>query len=391
MRDLQRAGARVRVVTTAAASELVRPALFEALSGERVGTGLWCDWGSEEESGDYARFPHLDFARGIDAVVVAPATANTLAKAAAGIADDLLTTTLAAVDPASVPVLYVPTMNATMWDHPACRANRARLREYGASVLTPDEGPLACGEVGVGRWPGNDAIVTALDRLVNGRGRLAGRRVVVTAGPTRSGIDPARVLTNRSSGKMGFALARAAWREGAEVTLVHGPVTLEPPPFVEAVAVETTEAMGRAVLDALPGAAQLWMAAAPADFRPAEESPTKLKKDEWDGRLALERTEDVLARAVLERDPGTTIVGFAVETGDVEARAKVKLAAKGCDYLVVNDPTEEGAAFGHDTNRVFVIGADGSRGDFELQSKRTLAERLLDWVLERGETAGVGA
>lgn len=389
MRDLQRAGARVRPVLTASAAELVRPALFEALSGERVGTGLWGDWGSEEESGDYARFPHLDFARGIDAVVVAPATANTLAKAAAGIADDLLTTTLAAVDPAAVPVLYVPTMNATMWSHPACRANRETLRSYGASIVTPDEGPLACGESGVGRWPGNDAIVTALDRLVNGRGRLAGKRVVVTAGPTRSGIDPARVVTNRSSGRMGFALARAAWREGAGVTLIHGPVEIEPPPYVATVAVETTAELADAVLEALPGAAQLWMAAAPADWRPSEESPTKLKKGEWDGRLDLVRTEDVLSRALVERDPGTVIVGFAVETGDVEARAKEKLASKGCDFLVVNDPTMEGAGFGHDTNRVFLLGADGSRADFELQSKRALADRLVDRVLERGRAAEV--
>ncbi len=388
MRDLQRAGARVRVVLTASAAELVRPALFEALSGERVGTGLWGAWdAAEEDPGDYARFPHLDFARGIDAVVIAPATANTLAKAAAGIADDLLTTTLAAVDPSSTPVLFVPTMNATMYGHPACRANRETLRERGCSVLTPDEGPLACGETGVGRWPGNEAIVTALERVMNGGGRLDGQRVVVTAGPTRSPIDPARVLTNRSSGKMGFALARAAWREGAEVTLIHGPVSIEPPPFVDAVEVGTTAELGRAVADALPGAAQLWMAAAPADFRPAEESATKLKKGEWDGRLELERTEDVLSRAVIERDSGTTIVGFAVETDDVEARAREKLESKGCDFLVVNDPTEEGAGFEHDTNRVFVLGADGSRTEFETMSKRALAHELVEWVLERRRSA----
>ncbi|MBW3660068.1 MAG: bifunctional phosphopantothenoylcysteine decarboxylase/phosphopantothenate--cysteine ligase CoaBC [Gemmatimonadetes bacterium] len=388
MRDLQRAGARVRVVLTSAASELVRPALFEALSGERVGTGLWGDWGTAEPGGtgsEYARFPHLDFARGIDAVVVAPATANTLGKAVAGIADDLLTTTLAAVEPSRTPVLFVPTMNATMYDHPACRANRSTLRERGAFILTPDEGPLACGETGVGRWPGNAAILAALDRLVNGRGRLSGRRVVVTAGPTEAAIDPARVLTNRSSGKMGYALAGAAWREGAEVTLIHGPTRLEAPPFVRTVSVRTTAELSEVVAEALPGAAQLWMAAAPADFGPDRENPTKLKKDEWDGRLALERSEDVLARAVVERDASTVIVGFAVETDDVEAKAAEKLVSKGCDFLVVNDPTEAGAGFGHDTNRVFAIGADGSRRDFELMSKRSLAHELVDWVLDRRE------
>lgn len=387
MRDLQRAGARVRVVLTGSAAELVRPALFEALSGERVGTGLWGAWEASGEADDYARFPHLDFARGVDAVVVAPATANTLAKAAAGIADDLLTTTLAAVDPSRTPVLFVPTMNATMYDHPACRANRATLRERGCSVLTPDEGPLACGETGVGRWPGNEPIVTALDRVVNGAGRLAGERVVVTAGPTASAIDPARVLTNRSSGKMGFALARAAWREGAEVTLIHGPTTIEPPPFVDTVEVRTTADLAGAVAEALPGAAQLWMAAAPADFRPAEESATKIKKDEWNGRLELERTEDVLARAVVEREEGTTIVGFAVETDDVEARARAKLESKGCDFLVVNDPTRDGAGFEHDTNRVLVLGADGSRKEFGTMSKRALGHELVDWVMERRESA----
>lgn len=397
MRDLQREGARVRVVMTASAAELVRPALFEALSDERVGTGLWGEWEEAgEEAGDYARFPHLDFARGVDAVVVAPATANTLAKAAAGIADDLLTTTLAAVNPSSTPVLFVPTMNATMYDHPACRTNRSTLRERGCAMVTPDEGPLACGETGVGRWPGNDAIVTALDRVVNGSRRLEGERVVVTAGPTESPIDPARVLTNRSSGKMGFAVARAAWREGAEVTLIHGPASIEPPPFVRAVGVRTTADLAEAVAEALPGAAQLWMAAAPADFRPAEASPTKLKKAEWDGRLALESTEDVLARSVAEREPGTTIIGFAVETGDaekdVEARAKEKLASKGCDFLVVNDPTEEGAGFGHDTNRVFALGPGGSRKEFQRMPKRALAHELVDWVLEgRTSVAEVGA
>lgn len=386
MRDLRRAGARVRVVLTASAAELVRPALFEALSGERVGTSLWSGWPEGGEPGDYDRFPHLDFARGVDALVVAPATANTLAKAAAGLADDLLSTTLAAVDPAAVPVLFVPSMNSTMWNHPAARANRATLRERGCWIVTPDEGPLACGESGIGRWPGNDAVLTALDRLVNGAGRLAGRRVVVTAGPTRAAIDPARILTSRSSGKMGFALARAAWREGADVTLIHGPVSLDVPPFVEAVAVTTTEEMGEAVRAALPGAAHLWMAAAVGDWRAVETATRKLKKDEWDGVLELERTEDVLARAAVERDAETTLVGFAVETDDVEARARRKLDAKGCDFLVVNDPTEAGAGFEVDTNRVIVLGRDGSKREFETMDKRSLAHALMAHVLDRRAT-----
>lgn len=391
MRDLQREGARVRPVLTRSAAELVRPALFEALSGERAGSALWSDW-PEHGPGDepYGRFPHLDFARGIDAIVVAPATANTMAKAAAGIADDLLSTTLLAVDPLETATLFVPSMNATMWHHPATADNRATIRKRGAWVLTPDEGPLACGEFGTGRWPGNAAIVDALDRLVNGRGILAGRRVVVTAGRTESDIDPARVVSSRSTGKMGFALARAAWRESADVTLIHGPTALDPPPFVDTVEIRTPEEMADAVRAAIPGADQLWMAAAVGDWRPARPSPTKLSKEEWDGILELERTEDVLARAAAEREEGLVLVGFAVETGDLERKASEKLEAKGCDWIVANDPTEEGAGFGTDTNRVVVLGRDGSRQPFDTMTKDALAAELVEHVTGRGRPAAAG-
>ena len=391
MRDLQRAGARVRVVLTRSAAELVRPALFEALSGERVGVELWTDWPpAEEREGDYARFPHLDFARGIDAIVVAPATANILGKAAAGLADDLLSTTLVAVDPAETPVVFVPSMNATMYENPAVRANRALLRDRGYALLAPGEGALACGEVGIGRWPGNEFILAALDRLLNGRGRLAGRRVVVTAGPTQVDIDPVRILTNRSSGRMGFAVAEACWREGADVVVVHGPTSVGPPPFVRAVTVRTPEEMSVAVRAELDGSDQLWMAAAVSDWRPVEVAERKLKKSEWDGVLRMEPTEDILARAAVERAPGTTLIGFAIETDDVDESAAEKLRAKGCDWLVVNNPREEGAGFEHETNRVFVLGRDGSRTEFDLLSKRELARRLVDLVLDRA-AAGAAA
>lgn len=387
MRDLQRAGARVRVVLTRSSAELVRPALFEALSGERAGVELWGDWPEGEEAGIYGRFPHLDYARGIDALIVAPATANVIGKAAAGLADDLLSTTLVSVDPETTPVVFVPSMNASMYEHPAVRANRALLRERGYALLAPGEGALACGEVGVGRWPGNEPILAALDRLVNGRGRLAGRRVVVTAGPTEVDVDPARVITNRSTGRMGFAVARACWREGAEVVLVHGPTSVDPPPFVEAVPVRTPDEMGDAVRTAIEGADQLWMAAAVADWRPTASRERKIKKDDWDGTLRLERTEDILARAAVEREPGVTLIGFAVETDDVEERAARKLEAKGCDWLIVNNPLEEGAGFGHETNRVLVLGRDGSRRRFELMSKRELAHRLVEHVLDASGAA----
>ncbi|MGH7550640.1 MAG: bifunctional phosphopantothenoylcysteine decarboxylase/phosphopantothenate--cysteine ligase CoaBC [Gemmatimonadota bacterium] len=386
MRDLQRAGARIRVVLTAAAAELVRPALFEALSGERVGTELWQGWPEGEEAGEYARFPHLDFAR-VDAIVVAPATADILAKAASGLADDLLSTTLLAVDPRHTPVVLVPSMNATMYGHPAVVANRGVLRERGYWLVTPDEGPLACGEFGVGRWPGNRPVLDALDRLLNGSGRLAGRRIVVTAGRTESDLDPARILTNRSTGRMGFAVARAAWRHGADVTLIHGPTELEALPFVHAVAVRTTEEMMDAVMEALPAAAQLWMTAAVSDWRPTVPREAKLKKSEWDGSLELEPTVDILARAVVERDPGTVVIGFAVETDDVERRAEEKRIAKGCDFIVVNNPLEEGAGFAHETNAVTLLGPERLRIRFDRMSKDVLADRLLGEVLDRVSTA----
>ncbi|HUP00113.1 MAG TPA: bifunctional phosphopantothenoylcysteine decarboxylase/phosphopantothenate--cysteine ligase CoaBC [Gemmatimonadota bacterium] len=382
MRDLQRAGARVRIVLTAAAAELVRPALFAALSGERVGVSLWEGWPDDEDAGDYARFPHLDFARGIDALVVAPATADVLGKAAHGIADDLLTTTLLAVDPRKTPVLFVPSMNGVMYAHPAVASNRALLRERGYAIITPDEGPLACGEYGVGRWPGNEPILTALDRLLNGSRRLEGQRVVVTAGRTEVDLDPVRTLSNRASGKMGFSVARAAWRHGARVTLVHGPTALAPPPFVEAVPVRTAAEMGQAVRAALPGAAQLWMAAAVSDWEPAEVSRRKLKKGEGDGRLALVPAEDILARAAIEREAGTILIGFAIETEDVERRGGEKLRAKGCDYLVVNNPLEEGAGFGHDTNVAVLLGRNGLRIALDRMPKELLAEKLLELVLD---------
>jgi phosphopantothenoylcysteine decarboxylase / phosphopantothenate---cysteine ligase len=387
MRDLQRAGARVRVVLTRAAAELVRPALFEALSGARVGTELWVDWPWAAEDEEYARFPHLDFARGVDAVLVAPATANILAKAAAGLADDLLSTTLLAVDPRRTPVVFVPSMNATMYAHPAVVANRALLRERGSWLVTPDEGPLACGEFGVGRWPGSAPILAALDRLLNGSGILAGRRVVVTAGRTEAEIDPARTLTNRSTGRMGFAVARAAWRHGAEVTLIHGPGSLEAPPYVTTIPVRTADEMAEAVLAALPGSAQLWMTAAVTDWRPIQVSPGKIKKSEWDGILELEPTIDILARAVVERDPGTLVVGFAVETDDPERHAEEKRVAKGCDYIVVNNPLEEGAGFVHETNAVTLLGPEGLRRRFDRMPKEVLADQLLREVVERVATA----
>jgi phosphopantothenoylcysteine decarboxylase/phosphopantothenate--cysteine ligase len=376
---------------TRSAAELVRPALFEALSGERVGVELWSDWPEgEEEAGGYARFPHLDFARGIDALVVAPATANILGKAAAGLADDLLSTTLLAVDPAETPVVFVPSMNATMYGNPAVRANRELLRERGYALLTPGEGPLACGEVGTGRWPGNEFVLAALDRILNGRSRMAGRRVVVSAGPTQVDVDPVRVITNRSSGRMGFAIAEACWREGADVVVVHGPTSVGPPPFVRSVPVRTPEEMSQAVRAELEGADQLWMAAAVSDWRPLEVAGRKRKKSEWDGVLRLERTEDILARAAVERAPGTTLIGFALETDDVSRAAEEKLRAKGCDWLIVNDALEEGAGFEHETNRVFVLGRDGTRTDFPLMSKRELAGRLVDLVLD-GAAAGAAA
>lgn len=368
-RELTLAGAEVDVVMTAGAQEFVGRMTFEALTGRPTHTALM---------GAGHALDHIRLARAAAMVLVAPATADFLARAAQGRADDLLTACLLATQ---APVLLVPAMNDRMWAHPQTARNAAHLRALGYTVLEPDDGPLAVGEgSGPGRMPEPAAIIAHAGRLLEGSGPLAGRRLVVTAGPTREEVDPVRFISNHSSGRMGVAIAAAAWRRGAEVTLIHGPLAVSVPRGVQAVPVESTDQMCRAVAGAIPTADALVMAAAPADFRPRDPEPLKVRKSEAPAALELEPTPDILLSTRPLRPAGLVTVGFALETGDPRASAREKMVRKGLDMIVANDATEPGAGFGVDTNRVTVIHADGREESLPLQAKTTLADELLDRV-----------
>jgi len=369
-RRLTEAGATVDVVMTAAAAEFVRPMVFEALTGRPVGTSLW-------EAG--RALDHIRLGRAPDLVVVAPATARLIARAAQGLADDLLTALLLA---RRAPLLLCPAMNDQMYAHPETQRNLAVLAERGVHVLGPATGALAYGEgAGPGRMVEPETIVAHAMRLLRSGAPFAGRRVLVTAGPTREAIDPVRVITNRSTGRMGYALARVAWERGAEVTLVSGPSQLPLPIGVEVVRVETTEELKAAVTHALPSADVLLMAAAPADYRPMQAAATKTPRRSGTLTVSVAPTDDVLLGTITRRKRGAVVVGFALETGDVTARAREKLRRKHLDLVVANDATEPGAGPEVETNRVtFVTG----RGEvaLPLQSKEAVAEAILDRVAE---------
>jgi phosphopantothenoylcysteine decarboxylase/phosphopantothenate--cysteine ligase len=378
-RRLTEAGATVDVVLTASAAEFVRPLTFEALTGRPVLTSLW-------ERG--RALAHIGLAKEPDLVVVAPATANVLARAAMGMADDLLTAILLA---RTGPILAAPAMNDAMYAHPATVENVKTLTQRGWTFVGPDIGALAEGpSERPGRMSEPDAIVAAADRLLGsgakgtgraGAGKWAGKRVVVTAGPTREHLDPVRVLTNPSSGRMGYALAEAASARGAAVVLVSGPTELpEPGGGVETRRVETTAEMQQAVQAAMKDASALFMAAAPADYKP--KTPGKVKRPRASGALTLELevTPDILRS--LKRPRGCVVVGFALETGNGLARARGKLQDKALDFVVLNDALEPGAGFEVPTNRVTVLGKGGRRVDLPLLPKRDVAERILDVVEE---------
>jgi len=374
-RDLTLAGAAVDVVLTGGAQEFVRPLTFEALTGRAAHASLY-------PAGDPNL--HVRLAREADLVLVAPATANFMARAAAGMADDLLAAVLLAT-PASV--VLCPAMNDRMYAHPASAANRARLLEIGYVLAGPGVGPLAWGEgEGPGRMLEPDEILAYAGRALEGDTPLSGRRVVVTAGPTREAIDPVRYVGNRSSGRMGYELGAAAWRRGAEVLLVSGPSHLDPPIGVEVARVESAEEMRTVVAAALPSADVLVMAAAVADFRPADPAGEKLKKESGGvPELRLERTADVLASTRELRPAGCVVVGFALETKDAVDNGRRKLEAKGLDLLVVNDAREPGAGFEVSTNRVTLL--QPGRGDeaLPLMPKSEVADRILDRVVELAE------
>jgi phosphopantothenoylcysteine decarboxylase/phosphopantothenate--cysteine ligase len=372
LRELRRRGFRVRVVLTANARRLVSPALFEALANAPVGTSTFRARGLD---GPYARYPHLFFARGISAFAVVPATFDVIGKLAAGLADDLLTTSVAATD---APILLVPSMNARMYAQPVLRENLERLRARGVQVLEPESGELACGDHGEGRLPAVERICEAIERACAGDASLAGRSVLVTAGPTREWIDPVRFLSNPSTGAMGYALAAEALRRGARVTLVSGPTHLAAPAGTHVVRVTTHAEMRAATLGHLAGADLVLMTAAVGDYRPVEVQAQKIKKEAAARSLPLERTEDILHEVSLRRTDGQVLIGFALETENLEEHARAKLRAKGLDWIVANDPLEPGAGFGEGTNRVLVLGRDGARTELPRLPKPELASRLWD-------------
>jgi len=370
-RLLTQAGAEVDVVMTRAAREFVGAITFEAVTGRPVHTEIF---------GPGHALDHIRLAREAKVIVVAPATADFVGRAAHGLADDLLTACLLA---AQSKVLLVPAMNDRMWSHAQTKRNVAQARSLGYEVLEPADGPLAVGEgSGPGRMPEPEEIMSHIGRILEGDSILAGKKIVVTAGATREPIDPVRFISNHSSGKMGIAIARAAWRRGADVTLIAGHVDIPLPSEIRTMQVETVQAMSHSVADILPTADVLIMAAAPADFRPAKEAQQKIKKLRGKAapKIELEQTEDILKSTISKRKKKSLIVGFALETTDGIRNAREKLKTKDLDLVVLNDATEPGAGFGVDTNRVTVIGRNGKEDKLDLMSKTDLAEILLDRV-----------
>jgi len=367
VRRLAEAGARVDVILTEGAAEFVRPLTFEALSGRPVLSSLWTRG---------AALDHVRLAEQADLIVVAPATAHLLARVALGLGDDLLTTLLLA---RTRPVLFAPAMNDEMYANPVTQANLARLAARGCGFVGPEAGALAEGPSDrPGRMSEPETILAHAARLLHAGGPLAGRNVVVTAGPTREPLDPIRVVTNRSSGRMGYRLAEAAWERGAEVLLVSGPVQLPPPAGVQVQRVESTADMEAAVRAALPQADVLIMAAAPADYRPAEPADSKRPRQEGPAAVTMVPTADILQATAGARKPGSLIVGFALETGDAVAKGRTKLTRKNLDLIVVNDALEAGAGFEVDTNRVVILDRHGRDQSLPLAPKREVADHILD-------------
>jgi phosphopantothenoylcysteine decarboxylase/phosphopantothenate--cysteine ligase len=376
VRALQRQALEVHVVMTAAACKFIQPLTFEALTGHKVITSLWDEWEAGQATTEQNGIEHIGEAQWADALVVAPATANILAKFAHGIADDFLSTLYLAT---AAPVLVAPAMNVNMWEHPATQANLEILRTRGVRVVEPGTGELACGMVGAGRMAEPDAIADAVLSALGRRHDLAGEILLVTAGGTREALDPVRFLGNRSSGKMGYALAEAAQSRGAKVVLISGPSALYPPTHCELVKVTTAEQMREAVLERMAEATLIVKAAAVADYRPVKVSEQKLKRS---GPITLELapTEDILAEVVRRRRPGQLIVGFAAETENRMENGRAKLLRKGADAIVVNDVTGEGVGFDADLNAATFLTLNTAI-EMPVMPKRQLADRILDEIL----------
>ncbi len=373
-RRMTQAGATVQVVMTPGATQFVQPLTFQALTYRPVEVEMFGTF-------DDRAAGHVAMGQQADVVVIAPATAHTIARLAGGFADDLIGTTVLA---SHAPLVIAPAMETHMWANAATQANVEALRERGALIVEPESGELASGQMGQGRLASLELIEDAIRDALSTSTALAGKRIVVTAGPTLEPIDPVRVMTNRSSGKMGYAIAAAARRAGADVRLITGPTALRAPVGVAVVRIETAAELGDAVLAALPGADAVIMAAAIADYRPASAAPQKLKKREQGDELSLTlvKNPDVLQAIVAKRDPRTLVVGFKAETGDAVAEATRMLREKKLDLVVANDVTAEGSRFGGDTNQVTFVSADGALA-LPLLSKREVARRLVALIAER--------
>jgi phosphopantothenoylcysteine decarboxylase/phosphopantothenate--cysteine ligase len=375
VRSLQRQALDVHVVMTEAAQKFITPLTFAALTGHKVITGLWSS-SADEQADLHSSIEHIEAAQSTEALVVAPATANTLAKFAHGLADDFLTTMFLAT---RAPVIVAPAMNVNMWEHPATRRNLEILEERGVRVVPPEKGPLACGMTGSGRLAEPEVIVEAVLGMLQHRNDLAGETVLVTAAGTREAIDPVRFLGNRSSGKMGYAIAEEAQRRGARVVLVSGPSSLRPPANCELVSVVSAEDMRRAVLSRLDQTTMVIKAAAVADYRPKVLAGQKMKRS---GSITLEfePTEDILREVVMSKRPGTLVIGFAAETENLLEHGRDKLLRKGADAIVLNDVSRPGLGFDSDRNAATFL---TPRTAIELpeMTKKELASRILDEIM----------
>jgi len=374
LRLLQDHEIRVQVIMTEAAQEFVRPLTFAALSGEKVITGMF-DRGNAEPNIESA-VEHIAVAQTIDALVVAPATADILAKFAQGIANDFLTTLFLAT---TAPVVVAPAMNVNMWNHPATCANVEVLRKRGVRVVEPDSGYLACGMMGPGRLAANQAIVAAVLQALGASQDLAGETVLITAGPTREKIDPVRYITNRSSGRMGYALAQAALRRGAHVLLVSGPTSIAAPETAEFIRVETADEMRKAVLQQLPQATIVIKTAAVSDYRPKATAHQKMKRT-GPVSLELEPTEDILTE-LAQKKTNQLVIGFAAETENVLENARMKLARKSLDAIVVNDVSRDGIGFDSERNAATILTPD-EVVEVPETTKWEVARRVLDQVVK---------
>lgn len=374
VRALQTNSHEVQVVMTQAAREFIQPLTFAALSGQKVITDLF----SHENAGETlsSAVEHIDVARNHQALVVAPATADLLAKFATGQADDFLTTTYLAF---TGPVVLAPSMNTAMWDHPATKSNLETLRSRGCFVITPDDGWLACGTVGAGRFPDPARIAAEFDLLTEQKKDLAGESILITAGPTQEALDPVRYISNRSSGKMGYALAESAARRGAQVTLVSGPVSLSAPPGVSLISVRTAQEMRKAVLENLENASIIIKSAAVADYYLAAVPQQKLKKTAARLSLELDPTPDILAE-IGQQKGDRLLIGFAAETENLISEARRKMISKHCDMLVANLVNRDGLGFESDRNEVDIITRSGRTVHAGPGPKTEVAEIILNQI-----------